>query len=205
MKWLVPLYGVIVALALATLASGALAEPAGAPRFAVGDSWSYSDGRQIKVVKVDDGAPVMTGALAVCPTCVVHYDRNLAIRKVTDPAGQPVEAAKIDFLALGPDWKFYAFPLDVKKTWKFSAEGLIRGKPQRYDVSVVVAALEDVQTKAGPFKAFKMERTWSGTQGAQPFSFTDVVWFAPRAKFPVKFQTSRAGVKPGELTAYSVK
>jgi hypothetical protein len=200
MKWLVLLCGLIAALA-----STALAQPAEAPRFSVGDSWSYSDGRQIKVLKIEDGAPLMTGSFAVCPTCVVHYDKNLAIRKVTDGAGQPVEAGKIDFLALGPDWKFYAFPLAVKKAWKFSAEGLIRGKPQRYDVSVVVAALEDVQTKAGSFKAFKMERTWTGTQGTEPFSFTDVVWFAPSAKFPVKFQSNRAGVKPGELTAYSVK
>ena len=200
MRWLA-----LAALLTAALASSALAQPAAAPTFAVGDSWAYSDGRQIKVVKVEDGGALMSGPLAVCPTCVVHYDRNLSIRKVTDAAGQPVEAGKIDFLALGPDWRFYAFPLEVKKAWKFSAEGLIRGKPQRYDVSVVVTALEDVQTKAGTFKAFKMERAWSGTQGNQPFSFTDVVWYAPRAKFPVKFHSSRAGVKPGELTALSVK
>jgi hypothetical protein len=200
MRWLA-----LAALLTAALASSALAQPVAAPTFSVGDSWAYSDGRQIKVVKVEDGGALMSGPLAVCPTCVVHYDRNLSIRKVTDAAGQPVEAAKIDFLALGPDWRFYAFPLEVKKAWKFSAEGLIRGKPQRYDVSVVVTALEDVQTKAGTFKAFKMERTWSGTQGNQPFSFTDVVWYAPRAKFPVKFHSSRAGVKPGELTTLSVK
>src|SRR4029450_1217377 len=115
------------------------AQPASAPRFVAGDSWTYTDGRQIKVVRVEDGAAVMTGSFAVCPTCVVHYDRNLAIRKVTDPGGQPVEAAKIDFLALGPEWKFYAFPLEVKKTWKFSAERLIRGKPQPYDARVAVA------------------------------------------------------------------
>lgn len=205
MKWLALASSVLTVLTSLAVASTALAQPAASPRFAVGDSWSYTDGRQIKVVKVEDGAPIMTGSLAVCPACVVHYDRNLSIRKVTDAGGQPVEAAKIDFLALGPDWKFYAFPLEVKKSWKFSAEGLVRGKPQRYDVAVVVTALEDVQTKAGSFKAFKMERTWSGTQGAQPFSFTDVVWFAPSAKFPVRFQSNRAGVKPGELTAYSVK
>ncbi len=190
---------------VAALASGALAQPAPAPSFAVGDSWTYTDGRQIKVVKVEDGAAVMTGAFAVCPACVVHYDRNLVIRKVTDTEGKPVEAARLDFLALGPDWKFYAFPLDVKKTWTFSAEGLLRGKPQRFDVAVAVTALEDVATKAGPFKAFKMERTWSFTQNGQANRFTDVVWFAPKAKFPVKFQSSRAGVKPGELATYTVK
>jgi hypothetical protein len=200
MKWLVLACAVAV-----TLESPAVAQPMTAPAYAVGDSWAYTDGRQIAVVKVDDGAPIMAGPLAVCPACLVHYDRNLAIRKVTDPAGKPVEAAKIDFLALGPDWKFYAFPLQVKKTWTFSAEALLRGKPQRFDVSVVVAALEDVQTKAGSFKAFKMERTWTTAQAGQPSTFTDIVWFAPSAKFPVKFQSSRAGVKPGELTAYTVK
>jgi hypothetical protein len=200
MRWLVLACAVAVALE-----SPALAQPVAAPAYAVGDSWAYTDGRQIAVVKMDDGAPIMAGPLAVCPACLVHYDRNLAIRKVTDPAGKPVEAAKIDFLALGPEWKFYAFPLQVKKTWSFSAEGLLRGKPQRFDVSVVVAALEDVETKAGRFKAFKMERTWTTTQAGQPSKFTDIVWFAPSAKFPVKFQSSRAGVKPGELTAYKVK
>jgi hypothetical protein len=196
----------LMALSVAAgLAPAAFAQPAPAPRFVVGDSWTYTDGRQIKVVKIEDGAAVMAGSFAVCPTCMVHYDRNLAIRKVTDPAGQPVEAAKIDFLALGPDWKFYAFPLEVKKTWSFSAEALIRGRPQRFDVSVLVTALEDVQTKAGTFKAFRMERTWSTTQAGQASKFTDVVWFAPSVKFPVKFQSSRAGVKPGELSAHSVK
>ena len=44
-----------------------------------------TDGRQIKVVKIEDGGPVMTGALrGLCRPAVVHYDRNLAIRKVTD-------------------------------------------------------------------------------------------------------------------------
>jgi hypothetical protein len=205
MIWFLLFIQLAVVTTLVTPAAPAFGQPMAAPTYAVGDSWAYSDGRQIAVVKVEDGAPIMTGPLAVCPACVVHYDRNLAIRKVTDAAGKSVEAAKIDFLALGPEWKFYAFPLEVKKTWSFSAEGLIRGKPQRYDVSVVVAALEEVQTKAGSFKAFKMERTWAGTQAGQPFKFTDVVWFAPSAKFPVKFQSSRAGVKPGELTAYKVK
>ena len=196
----------MVALMFVSLpAPAAFAQPMAAPTYAVGDSWAYSDGRQIAVVKVEDGAPLMTGSLAVCPTCVVHYDRNLTIRKVTDPAGKPVEAAKIDFLALGPEWKFYVFPLEVKKTWSFSAEGLIRGKPQRSDVNVAGAALEDVQTKAGSFKAYRMERSWTTMQAGQPVKFTDVVWFAPSAKFPVKFQSSRAGVKPGELTAYKVK
>jgi hypothetical protein len=196
----------MMALALvAALAPLVFAQGGAAPSYAVGDTWTYSDGRKIAVVKVEDGGPLMTGSFAVCPTCVVHYDRNLAIRKVTDPAGQPVEAAKIDFLALGPDWKFYAFPLEVKKTWSFSAEALVRGKPRRFDVSVLVSALEDVRTQAGSFKAFKMERTWANTQDGQTSKFTDIVWFAPSAKFPVKFQSSRTGVKPGELTAYRVK
>jgi hypothetical protein len=190
---------------IAALAPDALAQPMPAPRFVVGDSWTYTDGRQIKVVKVEDGGAVMTGAFAVCPACVVHYDRNLAIRKVTDADGKPVEAARLDFLALGPDWKFYAFPLDVKKTWTFSAEGLLRGRPHRFEVAVAVTALEDVTTKAGTFKAFKMERTWSFTQDGQANRFTDILWFAPKAKFPVKFHSSRAGVKPGELSAYAVK
>ena len=200
MRWLV----LACALAVA-LESPAFAQPVASPAYTVGDSWPHTVGRQIAVVKVEDGAPIMAGPLAVCPTCLVHYHRNLAIRKGTDPAGKAGEAAKIDFLALGPEWKFYAFPLQVKKTWSFSAEGLLRGKPQRFDVSVVVAALEDVETKAGRFKAFKMERTWTTTQAGQPSKFTDIVWFAPSAKFPVKFQSSRAGVKPGELTAYKVK
>ena len=39
---------------LAALASAATAQPMPAPSFAVGDSWTYTDGRQIKVVKLDD-------------------------------------------------------------------------------------------------------------------------------------------------------
>lgn len=192
-------------LVIALLAGAAAAQPGTAPRFTVGDSWAYTDGRQIKVVKLDDGGPVMTGSLRSCPTCAVYYDKNLSIRKVTDAGGQPVEAAKLGFLPLGPSWKFYEFPLEVKKAWKFSAEGLVGGKPDRYDVAVLVSALEDVKTKAGTFKAYKMERTWSGASGGTAFRFTDVVWFAPSAKFPVKFESNRQGAQNGELSSYAVK
>jgi hypothetical protein len=192
-------------LVIALLAGVAAAQPATAPSFAVGDSWVYTDGRQIKVVKLDDGGPVMTGSLPSCPPCAVHYDKNLAIRKVTDAGGKPVEAAKLGFLRLGPDWKFYEFPLEVKKAWKFSAEGLVGGNPHRYDVAVVVSALEDVKTKAGTFKAYKMERTWNSSSGGTAFPFTDVVWFAPSVKFPVKFESNRKGAQKGELSSYAVK
>jgi hypothetical protein len=108
-------------MALLVGAGDAGAQPAPAPKFAVGDSWAFTDGRQIKVVKLDDGGPVMTGSLRSCAACNVYYDKNLAIRKVTDAAGKPVDAAKLGFLPLGPAWKFYEFPLEVKKAWKFSA------------------------------------------------------------------------------------
>ena len=54
-----------------------------------------------------------------------------------------------------------------------------------------MSALEEVKTKAGAFKAYKMERTWSGSSGGKAFQFTDVVWFAPSAKYPVKFESNR--------------
>ena len=192
-------------LLIALLAGAAAAQPAPAPRFTVGDRWTFTDGRLITVVKLDDGGPVMTGALRACATCNVYYDKNLAIRKVTDGADKPMEAAKLGFLPLGPAWKFYEFPLEVKKTWKFSAEGMVGGKPERYDVAVVVTALEDVKTKAGTFKAYKMERTWSGASAGTPFHFTDVVWFAPSAKYPVKFESNRQGAQGGELSSYALK
>ena len=202
LNWLAPL---LLLLALLAGAGDAAAQSAPAPSFAVGDTWAFTDGRQIKVVKLDDGGAVMTGSLRSCATCNVYYDRNLAIRKVTDAEGKPVELAKLGFLPLGPAWKFYAFPLEVKKAWKFSAEGLVAGKPHRYDVAVVVTALEDVKTKAGTFKAYKMERTWSGGSGNTAFRFTDVVWFAPSAKYPVKFESNRQGAQGGELSSYAVK
>jgi hypothetical protein len=202
LNWLAPL---LLLLALLVSAGDAAAQSAPAPRFAVGDTWAFTDGRQIKVVKLDDGGPVMTGSLRSCAACNVYYDRNLAIRKVTDPEGKPVELAKLGFLPLGPSWKFYEFPLEVKKAWKFSAEGLVAGKPGRYDVAVVVSALEEVKTKAGTFKAYKMERTWSGSSGGTDFRFTDVVWFAPSAKYPVKFESNRQGAQGGELSSYAVK
>jgi hypothetical protein len=88
MIWFLLFIQLAVVTTLVTPAAPAFGQPMAAPTYAVGDSWAYSDGRQIAVVKVEDGAPIMTGPLAVCPACVVHYDRNLAIRKVTDAAGK---------------------------------------------------------------------------------------------------------------------
>ena len=65
--------------------------------------------------------------------------------------------------------------------------------------------VEEVKTKAGTFKAYKMERTWSGSSGGTAFRFTDVVWFAPSAKYPVKFESNRQGAKGGELSSYTLK
>jgi len=62
-----------------------------------------------------------------------------------------------------------------------------------------------VKTKAGTFKAYKMERTWSGASGGTAFRFKDVVWFAPSVKFPVKFMSDRQGAQSGELSSYAVK
>ena len=195
-----------IAFALVLTVTAVHAQTADPPTFSLGDTWKYSDGREVKVVKVDENGSALTGPIRDCPACVVHFDKNLITTgTVTETDGKPLDPSKVQVLFVGPSWRVYDFPLQVGKTWSFSAPGYFRGQVQTYDVTVKIAKYEDVKTKAGTFKAFKLERSWRGGRAPNTSSWNDAVWFAPEVKSLVKFTSMNQNATEFDLISYSLK
>jgi hypothetical protein len=195
-----------LAFALLILPALAQAQSAGPPTYTAGDQWTYSTGGTVKVVSADGDTVVMTGLNRNCMTCLYHYTPTLTLIKVTDAQGNAVDSTTLGFLPLGNDWKYYDFPLEPGKSWRISAQGLFRQSLIRYTVDLKVAALEDVKTAAGTFKAYKILRNWTiETFARNRPQWSQAVWFSPDARAVVKFTTTQQGQNDFELTAYSLK
>jgi hypothetical protein len=182
------------------------AQSSGPPTFSMGDEWTRSTGQVQKVVKIDGDNVVITG-IGACPTCLGYYDKNLGLLRATQADGTPPDTSA-GFIPAGGDWKLYEFPLEVGKKWHFSANGIFRNNVNHYDFVNTVEAYEDVTTKAGTFKAFRIRREVSirpldnRGRGA---SWTTTEWFSPAAKWLVKWASTNPNQREWELTAYNVK
>lgn len=112
----------------------------------------------------------------------------------------------LGFLAAGSGWKYFDFPLTVDKTWAVDATGYWQGARARYQGDIRVRAYEDVETRAGTFKAFRIQREWIFTpQSGAEFRWGDVGWYAPEVKVYVKFSTQHPLVPSWELLSFRVK
>src|SRR3990172_3310753 len=162
--------------------------------------------------------------------CPIFWPRNLCPggyvdiqRRQDNPSGQgrgergsdgwhPPDMPRLHlplhgFIPLGGEWKFYDFPLEAKKTWRITPQGWFRGTPIKYTIDINVLAYEDVKTKAGTFKAFKIHRAWTVHGRSGDSRWTDETWFSPDVKFLVRFTTtsSAPGIQNFELVSYTVK
>jgi len=203
----VTMLSLLSALLLVLLAGQAHAQTADPPVYSVGDEWKLSTGFVRKVVKVEGDVTVFLG-YPNCPTCLVHYDKNLILLKIDQENGQPADTGTLGFVPLGPEFKFFDFPLTVGKKWSFSARGLFQNNVVGWSFVNTLEGHEDVTTKAGTFKAFKLRRDVTiqafESRSGRP-SWTDMSWFAPAAKSTVKFTTTNANGRAWELVSYSVK
>ena len=106
----------------------------------------------------------------------------------------------------GPGWKFIDWPLEVGKTWSFSARGFFQQRSSPYDVAVKVQSYEDVKTKAGTFKAFKIQYDWKTSDNfGRTYTWTVTSWFAPEVKNLVKSTSTSSTGREWELVSYSLK
>lgn len=192
------LTGLIVAMLTAT-AHAQSTEP---PTFTVGDTWKRSHGQEITVVSVDDKGTVVSGATIDCPTCLARLDKSLNLQGVTDANGKPVDVTRLRGVLVGSNWKFYEWPLEVNRSWSTSGQGFFRNQPDRYNINFIVRAYEDAKTKAGTFKAYKIEQGWSNSYGSR---WINTVWYAPEVKSVVKFTSTNTNNTDWELTSYTLK
>jgi hypothetical protein len=195
-------------LLLVLLSTQANAQSAEPPTYMVGESWTFSDGREVSIVKVEGDVTISKGQLLSCPACLFHVDKNLVILKIVQADGTAPDSAAIGFVPVGSDWKFLEFPLAAGKKWSFGAKGLFRNTVNHYDIVNTVLAYEDVTTKAGTFKAFRLTRDWNirpiDNRG-RGSSWSTVEWYAPSVKRIVKYTTTNPNGREWELVSYTVK
>jgi hypothetical protein len=204
----VAMLSLLSTLVLVLLVGQAHAQTADPPVYSVGDEWKISLGFAWTVVKVEGDVTVFRGYPG-CPTCLVHRDRNTTLIKIDQENGQPADIVRLGFVPLGANWKFWDFPLTVGKKWNFTGSGFFRGNRQESSYVNTVEGYEDVTTKAGTFKAFKVRRdvtirTIDAGSGGRN-TWTETIWFAPAAKSSVKFTTLNPTGRDWELESYSVK
>jgi len=111
-----------VSLVCATV-STVQAQSAEPPTFAVGDTWKRSQGIEITVVKSDNDGSVRKGFIATCPECLSHFNKENNLVDVTDASGKPVDVTSLPNVLVGSRWKLFQWPLQVGKSWSFSADG----------------------------------------------------------------------------------
>ena len=139
-----------------------------APIWNAGDKWTYktADGKKFtnEVVKVDDeffvvrtgGNPYLQG-----------YDKKtMNIKKLIDSSGTEASASVMNI---------YDFPMFVGKTWGGRIEG-------RWEYSFKVEDIEEINTIAGSFKAYRLYCKHSNlSPRALPGAWIKF-WYSPRSK-----------------------
>jgi hypothetical protein len=137
-----------------------------APKYSIGDEWRYDKGT-IRVVAVDGETYAFENTMIPnCPGCRWFFDANRTLLKVFDKDGKPVDQSTVGL-------KLMEFPMSVGKTWTANQLLRQRNTPDLvpFDNTFTIVAYEDVKTKAGTFKAFKISweqenkatyRSWRG-------------------------------------------
>jgi len=198
------LVAVLILVMSVTLAH---AQSATAPTWSVGDTWKRSNGTVVIVVKADESGYALKGNRGDCPACLTHLDKNLTPMSITDADGKPIDATQLAGVSVGPNWRFLEWPLEVKKTWTLSGARIWKGTPQTVTTDVAVKSFEDVKTKAGTFKAYRMEYSFTarsaGVDRSGSWSITS--WYSPDVKNVVKQTSNSPGFRDWELESYSLK
>jgi len=179
-----------------------------APIWNVGDKWIYktAEGKKFsnEVVKVDDESFVVR--MGGSPYLQVFDKKTMNITKWIDSSGTEAPASPLNV---------YDFPVFVGKTWggRIHASGATRqagGGPWEY--SFKVEAMEEINTAAGSFKAYRLYCKHSNLapRASSPGGWMKF-WYSPEAKTWVKREIEKSRYFLGsqhtdtELVSYQLK
>jgi len=178
-----------------------------APIWNVGDRWVFTQGT-IAVVGADDSSYTLsfskeTSILENKTFEQIIFDKASRNRifALKDGTREPYTIALRRILN---------FPMRLGTEWKdaFTMTTLIgarKGQTNKYAETVKVVAWEDVQVKAGTFRAIKLENVQESVAYG---SGKDVYWYAPEVRYFVKCQYDpyyRHGVSDWELVSFELK
>ncbi len=173
-----------------------------APAYKIGDQWTYP-GNVVTVVGIDGEYVVKTSTSSRdCPGCRFFRDRNDVLVKVHDADGKPVSDYPISGL------KMLDFPMRVGKEWQHETRlrQLSTGAFRPYMNYFKVEAYEDVKTRAGVFKAFRISYRQVSTGPGETWRGDSTLWWAPQVKMFVTRAVHTSGWGTDwELSSYTLK
>ena len=173
-------------LLAATTAATAQPSPlstAQAPKFAVGDSWTYtiSDPRQpgrafsfVQSVNAVNGNDIGVTIANNGGTMAAKFDAN----------GNLTANGSKQYLPSDGKLKF---PMSVGSTWTSQFTTRTGNGDAATTLNSKVVGIEKVDTTAGSFQAYRIEATGNVSAPNGKYSFTETDWYAPDAKRIVKF------------------
>lgn len=199
---------VLAALLIAGGGTPAAAQAvAEAPIFKVGDQWRWTGGAQRRVLAIEGSNTITTFWSSGCQNCRAYRDKNLTVIKLVDREGNIV----VDDSQIG--YKTLDFPLTIGKRWESNVMLVNRTTrvAEPYANQFRVEAQEEVKTKAGTFKAFRIshlqQRAHSTFSSEAGLTWRVTLWYSPDAKAVVKREANtRVNSGPDwELESYSLK
>jgi hypothetical protein len=178
-----------------------------APSLGVGDEWRWTGGGSRRVVAVDGALVVTPLSNERCRQCLAYRDKNLTVVKLVDRDGKVVNDPVVGYRLLD-------FPLTIGKKWE-SDQVLVSNTTRAaepYKNAFAVEGYEEIKTKAGTFKAFRIthvqEQAHVSLSSEAGRSWRETLWYSPEVGAFVKREVNTPRVKWGadwELESYSLR
>jgi hypothetical protein len=178
-----------------------------APVFKVGDEWRWTGGGRRRIIAIEGEHTVTPMSNQECQNCRAYRDKNLTVVKLLDKEGNIV----VNDSSVG--YKMLDFPLAVGKRWD-SDVSLVNRRTrvaEAYKNTFHVETYEEVKTKAGTFKAFRIthiqQRAHTSFSGDVGKTWRETLWYGPEVKAFVKREVNTK-VEWGpdwELESYALK
>jgi len=190
-----------------------------APTWNVGDKWVFTGDGRVEVVKVDPKGYILKFSEEKCifetQGCMTVFFQKPSLNRANFLEGDKQKKYTRAYK------KLLDFPLSIGKQWKdaYSTSAIMGPHAGRnsFDFSENFSAFgwEDVQTRAGKFKALKLEykrkQTGSTTGWGNDEEIINRYWYSPEVKYFVKCQYDKDWMKGfkemfnWELTSFQLK
>ena len=190
-------------------------EKVDAPVWNVGDKWFFTLGN-IEAASVDPNSYVMNVSDDACKFLNQGFKAIIFEKSTLNRVGVLIGGKRKEYT--GGLRRVFNFPLNVGKQWKdqYSGKrlvGLHRDLSESFTETYTVLGWEDLQVRAGKFRAIKLEYKHVTTASTSPFlplplERKSIFWYSPAVKYLIKCQYDKSfedEFKNWELTSFKGK
>lgn len=201
--------GFFCVFTLLTVSALALAQDTvEAPLWAVGEKWTFTGGDSMEVIEKDENSYTVKYLSSAGKKFINIRDKSsLNLLYYVLEGGKRKEYK-------GGFKRGLNFPLTIGKKWKdrFSSKSFRSGlgdSENMYFETFKVLSWEEIEVKAGKFKALKIEYKQEGMGQGRNWVGKCWFWYSPEVKYFIKFQTEKSfvwiGINDWDLVSYELK